>query len=111
MFFKRPLTSDDIEQGRQATTMLNHRGPDYQGEYIDKKNGVYIGHTRLSIIDLTENSNQPLIDEKYVLAFNGEIYDYKAHRNNLKKLGLNFYSEGDAEVLLRAWQMWGARMP
>jgi asparagine synthase (glutamine-hydrolysing) len=82
---------------------LNHRGPDN----IDYKsfNGVHFAHTRLSIIDLTDESNQPLWDstKRACIIFNGEIYNYKALRQELIGLGVVFTSQGDAEVLLNMY--------
>ena len=73
---KRPLNKKDILLGREGKKMLKHRGPDSDGEWYNKKEGVYIGHTRLSIIDLSLKGNQPMINNKHVLAYNGEIYNF-----------------------------------
>src|SRR5690554_940800 len=81
--------------------VLSKRGPDAQ-EIIRKKHAV-IGHTRLSIIDLDQRSNQPLCDAsgRYTLTFNGEIYNYKSLKNDLRNaFQIPFKTEGDAEVLL-----------
>lgn len=87
---------------------LRHRGPDGEGSYFAP--GIAFGHTRLAIIDLTAASDQPLIDEAAGLAmvFNGEIYNYVELRSELRGLGFEFRSEGDGEVLLRAYEAWGA---
>ncbi len=87
---------------------LRHRGPDGAGSYFGP--GVAFGHTRLAIIDLSAASDQPFIDEAagLALSFNGEIYNYIELREELKKLGHSFRSAGDTEVLLRAYQQWGA---
>lgn len=84
-----------------ALSKLNHRGPDHQGYKI--WSNVALGHTRLSIIDLSENANQPFSDEtgNYHLVFNGEIYNYKEIRSELKKNGAQFRTESDTEVLLQ----------
>ena len=85
-----------------------HRGPDSRGQYIDDKNGLFIGHNRLSIIDLTELGNQPMkCDRGNVLAFNGEIYNHIELRGELTELGYTFKSKSDTEVLLIALQNWG----
>ena len=81
-----------------------HRGPDSSGKYVNE--GVCLGHNRLSIIDLSESANQPFIDdsERYVLVFNGEIYNYL----ELKlELDYDFKTESDTEVLLAAYIKWG----
>lgn len=86
---------------------LRHRGPDGEGTYFAP--GIAFGHTRLAIIDLSAASDQPFIDEAagLVMVFNGEIYNYVELRSELKGLGFEFRSEGDGEVLLRAYEAWG----
>ncbi len=92
-------------------TRLAHRGPDDQGlESFDLADGkVILGHTRLSIIDLTTGGHQPMHsqDARYVLTFNGEIYNYKELRDELRRLGHRFASDADTEVLLACWIRWG----
>jgi asparagine synthase (glutamine-hydrolysing) len=85
----------------RALSRLNHRGPDYQAYKI--WSNVALGHTRLSIIDLSANANQPFSDEsgKYHLVFNGEIYNYKEIRERLQKSGIVFSTQSDTEVLLK----------
>lgn len=88
---------------------LYHRGPDVQAfKYFNNKKGVLV-HTRLSIIDLSEAANQPFLsdDGRYTLVFNGEIFNYLELREELKQLGVNFATESDTEVLLKAYQHWG----
>ncbi|WP_347175239.1 asparagine synthase (glutamine-hydrolyzing) [Polaribacter uvawellassae] len=82
-----------------------HRGPDSSGKYV--KNGVCLGHNRLSIIDLTDAANQPFIDktERYILVFNGEIYNYLELKSELEDY--NFKTNSDTEVLLAAYIKWG----
>ncbi len=86
---------------------LRHRGPDGEGRFFAP--GLGFGFTRLAIIDLSEASNQPIIDAEadQTLVFNGEIYNYVELRAELKTLGHRFRSEGDGEVILRAYQEWG----
>ena len=84
------------------TDRLSHRGPDYQSvEYIHGQE-VGLGHTRLSIIDLSAKSNQPLWDSsrRYCITFNGEIYNYQQLKKGLLGKGYHFESNGDSEVLL-----------
>ncbi|MBH63979.1 MAG: asparagine synthase (glutamine-hydrolyzing) [Alphaproteobacteria bacterium] len=107
MFLKRPLTEHDIEIGRRATGALRHRGPDAEGEFFDQAAGVYLGHRRLTIIDLSDASNQPMTLGNLVLTYNGEIYNYRDVRDRLKGMGTEFRTSGDTEVLLRAWQQYG----
>ncbi len=86
---------------------LRRRGPDHGGSYSD--GSVGFGHRRLSIIDLSVRSNQPMVDAELGLAlvFNGTIYNYRALRRELEGLGYRFFSQGDSEVILKAWHAWG----
>lgn len=88
---------------------LRHRGPDSNGEYINDKAGILLTHTRLSIIDLTEASNQPFYseDKNLVLIYNGEIYNFYEIREELIKRGHRFYTNGDTEVILKAYEEYG----
>ena len=94
--------SDDIKNS------LNHRGPDHSLIKNINPNCTFV-HSRLAIIDLNPRSNQPLSsdDDKYHIVFNGEIYNYKELRSELKSLGYEFKSEGDTEVLLVGYQHFG----
>jgi len=82
-----------------------HRGPDGQATWHDDIAGL--AFARLAIIDLAERSMQPMALGDLHLVFNGEIYDYRERRDELQALGHTFVTEGDAEVLLHAWQEWG----
>lgn len=88
---------------------LVHRGPDSEGLWISKENDVGLAHRRLSIIDLSEKATQPMFseDKRYVLVFNGEIYNYKELRKQLRAEGYGFCTESDTEVLLKALIAWG----
>lgn len=92
----------------KATDALAHRGPDDQGQYI--KEHISLGHRRLSIIDLSEHGHQPMHDatDRYVIVFNGEIYNYKSLRLQLENAGYSFHSHTDTEVLLNAYIAWGS---
>lgn len=83
-----------------------HRGPDGHGVWTAP--GVGLGHRRLSIIDLA-GSPQPMAssDGRAMLVFNGEIYNYRELREELRKAGAMFHTDGDSEVILAAWQRWG----
>jgi asparagine synthase (glutamine-hydrolysing) len=85
-----------------------HRGPDGGATYADGP--VALGHRRLSIIDLSELSDQPMVSRsgRFVLIYNGEIYNFRELRQELESLGARFDSTGDSEVLLQAYEMWGA---
>ena len=87
-----------------------HRGPDYQSYFSTKlKNNLnlYFFHSRLSILDLHSRSNQPMEDEKGVLAFNGEIYNFKKLKNKLENNGIPFNGLSDTEVLLKTINYFG----
>jgi len=99
---KRSLNDNDLRMSLKYLDLLKHRGPDNQGYYVDKENGVFLGHTRLSIIDLSEKSNQPFIKDDLALVYNGEVYNHKELRNDLKNQ--NFRTNSDTEVLLSLWK-------
>ena len=97
-----------LEKGLEA---LRHRGPDDHGiEQIRASDGLLgLGHTRLSIIDLSTGGRQPMrsSDDRFTLVFNGEIYNYKELRQELRAQGQEFRTESDSEVLLASWSFWG----
>ncbi len=94
---------------RNLSKNMFSRGPDSYGEYDSEE--VSFVHRRLSIIDLSERSNQPLIDPETgnVIIFNGEIYNFKEIKNEVisQKRNVNFLSSGDTEVILKAYQLFG----
>lgn len=97
----------DERRFRQALATLRHRGPD--AENIQRfSSDAILGHTRLSIIDLHEASNQPLsVLGRYWIIYNGEIYNYIELREELEGKGIQFRTQGDTEVLLYAYAVWG----
>ncbi|MHB9074060.1 MAG: asparagine synthase (glutamine-hydrolyzing) [Desulfobaccales bacterium] len=90
---------------------LNHRGPDDQGEYeVQSSQGMlWFGHRRLSIQDPSPAGRQPMTtrDGRFVIVFNGEIYNFKEIRRELEGYGYRFKSHSDTEVILAAWDKWG----
>lgn len=88
---------------------LFHRGPDDNGIYYDASNNLSLGHTRLSIIDLSNQAHQPMSDsdENFVLVFNGEIYNYFELKIQLQELGHIFKTNSDTEVVLKSYIEWG----
>ncbi|HEB59185.1 MAG TPA: N-acetylglutaminylglutamine amidotransferase [Gammaproteobacteria bacterium] len=92
---------------RRMLSRLERRGPDHEGHHFDA--AVALGHRRLSVIDLSPASNQPWVDEEagIALVFNGAIYNYRELRAELIARGFGFRSEGDTEVVLRAYEAWG----
>lgn len=98
----------DIErQMTDALIKLQHRGPDFQDQWVDCDKRVALGHTRLSIQDLSNASNQPFQRNNLVLSFNGEIYNFKELRHELSSLGHHFKTSGDTEVITAAFEQWG----
>jgi asparagine synthase (glutamine-hydrolysing) len=99
-------TADVGAVARMAATM-RHRGPDGSGVWAS--GSVALGHQRLSVIDLSDLSAQPMVDRELGLAivFNGCIYNYPELRAQLVAEGERFFSDGDTEVILRAYRRWG----
>ena len=92
---------------RRMTDIIAHRGPDGEGFYINKCVGL--GHRRLAIIDPSPAGHQPMIteDERFVLTYNGEVYNFQELRLRLETLGYQFRSKTDTEVVLHAYVEWG----
>ena len=92
---------------RRMTAALAHRGPDAEGHWTDDHN-VVLGHRRLSILDTSEVANQPMTSYcgRFVIAFNGEVYNYRELREELQDYP--FKTTGDTEVVLAALRAWGA---
>lgn len=129
-------TNDSLPALKAMCDVMAHRGPDGEGQYIDAKSGIALGHRRLSLIDLA-NGNQPMVratgehaatitspalmpdgtpclsEEKaaaigdYAIVFNGEIYNYKDLRAELETEGWQFQTNSDTEVLLTGFIAWG----
>jgi asparagine synthase (glutamine-hydrolysing) len=93
----------------RMTGSLKHRGPDDHGTYVDQDDfgTLAFGHTRLSIIDLSPLGHQPMFVGRYVITFNGEMYNYAEVRSELEKFGITFKSHSDTEVIVRAFEKWG----
>jgi asparagine synthase (glutamine-hydrolysing) len=103
---------------RQMTDMLIHRGPDDSGSWIDEPVGVALGHRRLSILDLSPAGHQPMISisGRYVIVFNGEVYNHLDLRRELEKIppgsplsrgGMVWRGHSDTETLLAGFETWG----
>ena len=92
---------------QRMTDAIAHRGPDGEGHWID--GNVGIGHRRLAVIDLSPAGHQPMIsaDQRYVLSYNGEIYNFREVRIELEAAGFLFRSGTDSEVVLHALAHWG----
>jgi asparagine synthase (glutamine-hydrolysing) len=92
---------------KKMTDRIAHRGPDGEGQWVE--GNVGLGHRRLAIIDLSPAGHQPMIsaDHRYVLTYNGEIYNYRELRAELEAEGVWFRSQTDSEVVLYALAHWG----
>ena len=103
-------SKENIE--RMKDRML-HRGPDAGGTYFSEERDVVLGHRRLSIVDLSENGSQPMVSHsgRFVIVFNGEIYNYKDVAKKLKrdKGVVDFRGTSDTEVLLEAFECYGVK--
>jgi len=103
--FGQGAAGDGVLQA--MATAIAHRGPDSNGYYSD--DGGAVGNCRLSIIDLSDASNQPFYsdDRQIVIVQNGEIFNFIELRETLRKCGARFRTSGDTEVILRAYEEWG----
>lgn len=101
---------DEIIIDRMKLT-LSPRGPDGNSSFFNQK--VALAHTRLAILDLSPENAQPFFDstDRYVIVFNGEIYNYIEVRETLIKLGHSFRTAGDTEVIVEAYKEWGEDSP
>jgi asparagine synthase (glutamine-hydrolysing) len=101
----------DFNKGSELHSYIASRGPDFYA-YEEVDIDIYkvtLGHSRLAIIDLTSASNQPMwsVNGRFVITYNGEIYNYEEIKKELILLGYFFSTEGDTEVIIKAWEAWG----
>ena len=106
--------SDPSDRLSRSLSSLSHRGPDGHGEMTwesARDCRVDMGMTRLAVLDLSPSGRQPMTtpDGRFTIVFNGEITNFVEIRSELQGEGVTFHSTGDTEVLLRAWEHWGAR--
>jgi asparagine synthase (glutamine-hydrolysing) len=94
---------------QQMSNSLIHRGPDDQGHWVDTEKGIALGHRRLAIVDLSPLGHQPMmsVNERYIIVFNGEVYNFIELRQQLELLGHRFRSHSDTEVMLASFTQWG----
>lgn len=94
---------------KEMCCILKHGGPDDEGIYNNPDHHLSIGHRRLSIIDITEGGHQPLLyaDDRYVISYNGELYNYRELKKELVAAGCYFKTSSDTEVIVAAWAYWG----
>lgn len=100
---------DDLQAIYAMSETLHARGPDDSGVWINEEDGIAFGHRRLSIIDLSNAGHQPMVSKfgRFVMTYNGEIYNYIDIRNVLIKKGITFYGHSDTELILSSFEEWG----
>lgn len=103
IYWDGQLASEKIIQPMLSS--LEKRGPDDGGFWLNGQVGL--GHRRLSIIDLSDGGHQPMLDKEISLVFNGCIYNYQQLRQQLIKLGHQFVSHSDTEVIIKSYRQWG----
>lgn len=102
-------TITNVQAREYTEAMLNamaHRGPDARG--IENYGPITLGHNRLSVIDLSEAANQPMVRDHLAIVFNGEVYNYVELRRELEGDGATFTTGSDTEVVLQAYRTWGS---
>ena len=104
-------TADDRKEIKKMCDRILHRGPDAEGYWTDSNIGITLGHRRLSILDLSENGAQPMVSAsgRFVISYNGEIYNFPTLRDRLQKEGYigKFRGTSDTEVILEAFEAYG----
>src|SRR5215207_6414106 len=105
----RASRSADLAAIGRMTGRLRHRGPDADGSWCDRDAGIALGHRRLAIVDLTDAGRQPMFSKsgRFVITFNGEIYNHRSLREELQHDGQTFVGGSDTEVLLAMIERWG----
>lgn len=107
--FNSQKIPDEFSLMEKMNHAIRHRGPDDSGIWHDHSNKLWLGHQRLSIIELSNSGHQPMIsDNGNVIVFNGEIYNYKELKSNLKNI--SFRSNSDTEVLLKLYELKGENL-
>ncbi len=96
---------------RRMTDAISHRGPDDEGQWLDPEAGIALGHRRLSILDLSPEGHQPMVsrDGRWVLVFNGEIYNFRELGSMVEGSEARFRGHSDTEVMLASFERWGVR--
>ncbi len=99
------------DTAKAMSDAIRHRGPDDSDVWVDEKAGLALGHRRLSIIDLSPLGRQPMASPsgRYVICYNGEVYNFNELRRELEELGHAFRGGSDTDVLLAGFEQWGVR--
>ena len=110
-FYNQNFSKNNLELLDRMSTSLKRRGPDFSGHWCDHSQGIYLSHRRLSILDLSENGNQPMISMcgRFIISFNGEIYNFLELRKKLQKKGYHFRGSSDTEVILACIYYYGIK--
>ena len=104
------FTRDELaEHADRMIGPIQHRGPDDRGTWLDEQAGIAIGFRRLAILDLSPHGHQPMCSPsgRFVVAFNGEVYNFAGLRRELELHGFSFKGQSDTEVILAAFEQWG----
>src|SRR5207248_5598695 len=109
IFSKSVLSKEAADRINIMACALAHRGPDDRGSWIDFQRGIAFGHQRLAILDISAEGHQPMRSQsaRYVLNYNGEIYNYREIQHELNSSGVTFRGHSDTEVILAAIEVWG----
>lgn len=114
--FYSPSAEDPVDWmnaiGHSMGNAIAHRGPDDSGVWVDAEAGITLSHRRLSIVDLSPEGHQPMVSTsgRFVLSYNGEVYNFKDIRRELEGLGRGFRGFSDTEVILAAIDTWGLKV-
>ncbi|HEY3310891.1 MAG TPA: asparagine synthase (glutamine-hydrolyzing) [Anaerolineales bacterium] len=97
---------------KRMSDSIRHRGPDDSGEWCDQVSGMALGFRRLAILDLSPTGHQPMLsqDQRFVMVFNGEVYNFASLRDELLSLGHSFRGTSDTEIMLAAICQWGLHL-
>ena len=113
IYLNKKTNKKEREEMKEAVEKMNevqkHRGPDDGGIFVDEKNGVALGHCRLSILDLTKAGHQPMEYKNLWITFNGEIYNFLELKKELENKGYKFNTKTDTEVILALYAEYGEK--